>query len=252
MIRAKISKIVSTQLDSNQYFKFNDFQISIGDLKYNGVSLKVTYEYDPQYFIEINVPSEKSDLSRKETTSNIVGQSTTKTIQYLEYQIEGKMCPGQLSYLEAFKYEGVTGISQAIWTWLDNLWEDITITPENRIFMAQRDEIEKIKEKVNGLPDEYFSAEEGNELRNRLEKLESQLTEKLSVDNPDKAEADKQVEKLHQEIEILKQTIHSLKKSGWFKSFVTKTMTWLADPSNQKLLKSGKELITNMLPEGNN
>lgn len=252
MIRAKISKIISSKLDSNKYFNFNDFQIEIGDPRYKATTLKITYEYDAQYFIEVNVPSEKSQLSKQETTSNFVGQSTTKTIQYFEYQIEGKMCPGQLSYTEAFKYEGVDGIAKAIGAWLTNLWEDITITPENRIFISQKEEIEKIKEKVNGLPDEYFSAEEGNELKNRLEKLESQLSEKLSIDNPDKVEADKQIEKLHQEIEILKQTIYSLKKSGWFKSFVTKTMTWLADPSNQKLLKSGKELITKMLPEGNN
>ena len=250
MIRAKISKLISTKLDSNKYFNFNDFQIEIGDFKYKSTKLKITYEYDSQYFIEIDIPSEKSTLSRQETTSNIVGPSTTKTVEYLEYKIEGKMCPGQLSYSEAFKYEGVDGINKALGIWLNNLWEDLTITPENRIFMAQKEEIEKIKEKVNGLPDEYFSAEEGNELKIRLEKLETQLTDQLTAGNPDKVAADKQIEKLHQEIEILKQTIHSIKKNGWFKSFVTKTMTWLADPNNQKLLNAGKEMITNMLPEG--
>jgi len=160
------------------------------------------------------------------------------------------MCPGQLALTEKFKYEKTVGIGLAIRDWLTNLWEDITIAPENRIFLAQKEEIEKIKERVSGLPDEYFSAEEGNELKLRLEKLESQLTERLTTENPDKVEAEKQIEKLHEEIEILKQTIYSIKKSGWFKSFVTKTMTWLADPSNQKLLHAGKEIITNMLPEG--
>lgn len=244
MVRAKIIKLINSRLEG-KYFNFSDFEIDKTDTGYRTV-LKITYEYDTQYFIEIRIPYEKSTFTRQETS--LLGQGT-KTIEVFDYEIEGRMCPGKLSYKEDFKNRGSNGIAEALDVWLDNLWEDLTITPENRVFLAQREELEMLKERVEGIPDEYFTAEEGNDLRERLEKIESQLADKVTLEQPDKVEAQKQMEKLHSEIEILKQTIHSLKKRGWFKSFITKTMTWLSNPSNQKLLKAGKEILTNMLPE---
>ncbi len=156
MIRAKIRQLINTQLDSNKYFNYNDFQIEIEDTAYRSTLVKIIYEYDIQYYIEIKVPSEKTTLTKERKTTNIIGQSTTEDVKYSEYQIEGKMCPGQLSYTEDFKNEGVNGIKKALDLWLDHLWEDLTITPENRVFNAQKNEIEKIKEKVKDMPDEFF------------------------------------------------------------------------------------------------
>ncbi|MEJ0029050.1 MAG: hypothetical protein WDO15_01175 [Bacteroidota bacterium] len=244
MVRAKITKLINSRLEG-KYFHFNDFHIKVDDSGYRTV-IKIIYEYDAQYELEIIIPNQKSTFTRQETNALGVG---TRTVEVFDYEIEGKMCPGKLAFREEFKNRGASGINEALDLWLINLWEDITISPENRIFLAQKEEIEKLKERIGEMPDEYFTVEEGNNIRERLEKIESQLADKLINEVPDETESKKQIEKLHQEIEILKQTIHSLKKSGWFKSFVTKTMSWLSNPSNQKLLKAGKEILTKMLPE---
>ncbi|MBN9483724.1 MAG: hypothetical protein BGO70_08970 [Bacteroidetes bacterium 43-93] len=249
MLRPKINSKIYSVLNSSTYFKASDFKIEIEE-QYGDAVVTITYEYEEKYNIELRIPNSKTEKSRKETSQNAFGQQTTKTIEYTVYEIKGKMSPGILAHSEDFINEGENGIACAINAWLKNLWEDITIAPELRQFNSQQEEIEKIKERVNGMPNEYFTVEEGEELKSRLDKLESQLTEKLNTENPDASDAEKQINKLHSEIEVLKQTIFSLKKPGWFKSFITKTMTWLSNPTNQKLLKAGKDLVVTMLPEG--
>jgi len=251
MLRPKITQLINSILEESEYFNYNDFQIEIGKPGYS-TTVKIVYEYDNQYFIDFRVPSQKSSFTQQETTSNLLGASTTKSKEYRNYKIEGKMRPGELSYEEDFSNEGIDGISKALNEWLDNLWEDLTLSPQNRAFLSHKEEIEKIKQQVNGIPDEYFTVEEANEIKDRLKNIEDQLAEKLNAENPDKEESQNQIDKLHNEIEILKETIFSLNKAGWFKSFLTKTFTWLTDPNNQKLLKAGKDIVINMLPEGQN
>jgi polyhydroxyalkanoate synthesis regulator phasin len=245
MLRAKVNQLINRTLDTHKYFNFNDFEISTPSKTHYSAQLLIRYEYDQQYYIEINIPNEKSSFTKPETNFN----GKTTHVEYLNYKIDGKMSPGQLSISEAFKYEGENSIAKAINLWLNNLWEELTITPEIRVFNAQKEEIEKIKSQVENIPDEYFSADEGKELKERLDKLEKQLADKLAAEVPDIKESKEQIDKLHHEIETLKQTIPVLKKSGWFKSLITKTMTWLSDPKNQKLLKAGKDLVNTMLPE---
>ena len=247
MLRAKTNQLISKTLDEHKYFNFNDFEISTPRKNANSTELLIKYEYDPQYHIEISIPNDKTSFTRQET--NVFNNKTSHT-EYFNYKIEGKMSPGQLAINESFKFEGENGIAKAINLWLNNLWEELTITPELRAFNSQKEEIEKIKAQVENIPDEFFSAEEGKELKERLDKLEKQLADKLAVEVPDAKDAKQQIDSLHHEIETLKQTIPVLKKKGWFKSFITKTMTWLSDPKNQKLLKAGKDLVTTMLPEG--
>lgn len=248
MIRGKISTIINNRLDNNGYFKYNDFKIELTPGNY-GNKVKITYDYDNQYFIEITIPDEKETFRREEKSTNSIGFGvTTKIIEYMDYSIEGIMCPGNLSYKEKIKNRGIDGIGSAIVDWLDNLWSDIMAAPQNRIFKEQKDEIERIKEKVSEMPDEYFTVEEANDLKERLSKLEEQLASKLTVEETNE-NAEKQIKLLKKEIQTLKETLPALKKAGWFKSFTTKMMTWLADPANQKLLKAGKDLVAGMLPE---
>ncbi|MBN8672374.1 MAG: hypothetical protein J0L80_16940 [Chitinophagales bacterium] len=253
MLRHKIKNLVYSILSSNTNFNISDFKITT-ESKYSSTQLKIVYEYDEQYYVNVTIPEGLTEKERQETTHSVrmIGMAEqTKTVKYSVYEIDVTMCPGILSYSENIKYEGQDGITKAISKWLVNLWEDLTISPQLRAIKVQTEEIEKIKEKVVNVPDEYFTVEQGEEIKSRLDKLEEQLAKVLLDELPDDKTANTQIEKLHNEIEVLKQTIHSLKKPGWFKSFITKTMTWLSNPTNQKLLKAGKSLVITMLPEGN-
>src|SRR4051812_9414218 len=122
MLRAKIFKLISSILNNSEYFNYNDFQIAVGETSYRKTPVTITYEYDPQYFLELDIPSEKSDLSRQVESSMSYGlTTTTKSEKYQEYEIKGRMCPGSLGYEEPFNFEGANKISEILKTWLINL-----------------------------------------------------------------------------------------------------------------------------------
>ena len=170
---------------------------------------------------------------------------------YLDYKIEGKICPGELAFIEEIEEKGKNGIALLIDRWLYNLWDELLTSPVNREFSKQKQEIEELKRKYENPSEEYFSSEEVISMKARLEKLEKDFSEKIRQEIHDQKEVDQKIQDFHKEIEVLKATVSALNKKGWSKSFATKIFTWFSKPENQKLLKAGKDLITSMLPETN-
>ena len=60
---------------------------------------------------------------------------------------------------------------------------------------------------------------------------------------------EQEVAKLHNDIDTLKQTVQSLKKKGWLKSFTSKVYKWTKDSDNRKMLMDGYSVIREFLPE---
>lgn len=249
MLRPAIKRKIYQILDSNEFFTFNDF-ITKESKEYEGTTLRIEYEYKPEYYCELKLPDNTSTLTKEEFKTTGFGLGGNKKIEeYQEYVITGKVCPGTLSKTETMERNGKDSFRGIITLWMNNLWQDLTEEPLNRAFSLQKDEIEQIKKKLDSVPEDPFTAEEEESVIERLNKLEEEFKKKIREQFEEKKEIDKRTRELKKEIEHLKMTVSSLNKRGWFKSFATKTFSWLSKPENQKLLKSGKDLVQNLLPE---
>ncbi|MCI8902087.1 MAG: hypothetical protein HFH76_16020 [Lachnospiraceae bacterium] len=86
------------------------------------------------------------------------------------------------------------------------------------IFQNFREEIEN---KLCEMEDGYFTKDEGDELRVRLEQLEKMIREKDSQE-----ELQVEISKMKEELEFLKAAINTLTKKKWLKSALVKMWSW--------------------------
>ncbi|MFH6947322.1 hypothetical protein ACHRV6_02420 [Flavobacterium sp. FlaQc-51] len=235
MIREKVYKDINNTLDKHSRFESSDFKIEPNKDKSSSYTLlTITYSMEPKYKIIFQIPTSK--------TSDKEGYS-------VYYAISGNVCPGPLAYEENFSFKGDTGIFTQITTWLNCIWEELSSNPIVKKVEFQQQQIEEIFERFESIKDEYFSEDEAKELRKKLDKLEETLKEQIKQNQDNKKEFEKQFENLHNDIDTLKQTIHSFKKKGWLKSFTTKVFKWTKDSENRTLLKDGYKVIREFLPE---
>lgn len=239
MIKTRIKAEIEDSLDDG-YFNKHDFLIQTRNLG-NITLIQINYEYDEEYYIQFNIPDKKENFSLP------LDENTNKS--YFDFKIWGEKVPGEVVFRESFIIPGEGSIYQTISEWLENLWEELTSKPTERFAKSQKDEIERLKQMANAFPDEYFTKEEGEDLEKRLDKMEKDFTKRIKELEKDKKVAEEQIKNFQEQIEVLKETIPALKKRGWFKSFITKTMTWFSDPKNQKLMTAGRDLVNTMLPE---
>lgn len=67
--------------------------------------------------------------------------------------------------------------------------------------------------------------------------------------NLEKAIYEDEINKLHIDIDTLKETLNSFNKKGWFKSFTSKIFKWTSNSENRKMLKDGYSIVKEFLPE---
>jgi hypothetical protein len=236
MIREKVYKEITMTIDKHSRFDSSDFKIESDATKSNSFTmLTIIYSIEPKYEIVFKIPT--SMTSDKDTYSSY-------------YALSGSVCPGPLSYDETFTFKGEKGIFERISIWLTCIWEELSSNPIIKKVEAQQQQIDEIFEKFETIQDEYFTEEEAIELRKRLDDLEETLKGQIKQTQEDKKIFEQEVEKLHIDIDTLKQTIQSFKKKGWLMSFTTKVFKWAKDSENRKMLKDGYSFIKAFLPEG--
>lgn len=133
-------------------------------------------------------------------------------------------------------------ITIRIQEWLERIKNDMLHPVEKRLIddsiQQFRDEIDS---KIGEMEDEYFTNEEGNELRERLEQLEKMILEKDAQE-----ELQEEISKMKEEIEFLKATVSTLTKKKWLKNALIKIWSWGQKEENQKLIESGIKLVENV------
>ena len=97
---------------------------------------------------------------------------------------------------------------------------------------------EEIENKFDEIEDRYFTKEEGDELRERLEQLE-----KIILEREHQEDREDEISKMKEEIEFLKATIDTLTKKKWLKSALVKMWSWGQNEENRKLIESGVEAV---------
>jgi gas vesicle protein len=235
MIREKIYKDIANTIDKHPRFESSDFKVEANkDQRSSYTVLNIKYNIESKYKITFKIPT--STTSDKESYGEY-------------YAFSGSVCPGPLAYDENFSFKGEAGIFEKITIWLNCIWEELSSNPIVKKVEFQQQQIEEIFEKFESIKDEYFSEDEAKELRKKLDGLEETLKEQIKQNQDDKKIFDKEIENLHNDIDTLKQTIHSFKKKGWLKSFTTKVFKWTKDSENRTLLKDGYKVIREFLPE---
>ncbi len=235
MIRGKYKKDIITTIDDHKRFESSDFEIkSTKDSKEEATTLIIRYLVKREYYILFKVPSSK----------------TTDKDRYREYyKFTGTVCPGPLAYSESLTFSNIEGLYRRITEWLDCIWEELLSNPIIKRIEDQQNEINKIVENFDELGDEYFSIDEAEDLRNRLNKLEKDLKEQIQENAKDKKEAQSQISELQNDIDTLKKTVESFKKKSWLKGFTGKVFKWTRNSKNRKMIKDGYNVVREFLPE---
>jgi len=235
MIREKFYKDINNTIDKHIRFDSADFRIEPFKAPQNAfTTLTIKYSVEPKYKIVFKIPT--STTTDKDSYSSY-------------YAFSGSVCPGPLAYEETFSFKGEEGVFERISIWLNCIWEELSSNPIVKKVENQQQQIDEIFEKFESIQDGYFSDDEAEELKKRLESLEETLKIQIKQNSEEKKIFEQEVAKLHNDIDTLKQTVQSLKKKGWLKSFTSKVYKWSKDSDNRKMLKDGYSVIREFLPE---
>lgn len=233
MIRNKILSDISQLIRDSKKFEISDFKIDTQEKdKYS--TLSISFVLEPAYklfFVMYNNPS----YGKYGST----------------FKISCSACPGELTYKEQIEFSDKDAIYDKVKSWLGCIWEEISSNSIVRALGQQQDEIrqqvDEMIKNVGDLEDTYFTNEEAEVLKERLDELSKKFQEQIenSVEDANKMKAE--ITSLQDDIQILKQTIQSYKKQGWIKSFTTKAFKWANQSDNKALLKEGAKMIQSLL-----
>ncbi|HLN96533.1 MAG TPA: hypothetical protein VK183_12940 [Flavobacterium sp.] len=244
MVRNKTKVEINKALDGHKYFSSSDFSV-----EYKGYTISIRYEYDSRFYFIINLPEQISTRKVETQQQSLLSMRSTLQSQEVEvYLINVKMSPGQMVLSENVEFES-SKLRSNINSWLTTIWEELNSQPLSKRLDEQNDILNEIKSRVDQVSEEYFSREEGEEIKQKLKDLEAQIKAQIEQQVTEKKEQGEKIKELHQYIEVLTDTVYLLNKKNWFKSSMTKMYKWISNESNRKLLKDGAELLKPLLPE---
>jgi hypothetical protein len=216
MVSEKMMREIQAALETGT-FSVHDFEIKID------TPFTITYKYRPGIVFQISTKP---------------GDKTKREISYKPGTVWANVT------MDADDGYDVTG---AIREWLYSILELLSLSPVERRIEEQRIKIEEILTSMKEFPNEYFSAEEAEDLKSKLDALEATLTESIRKNATDQKEMQAQLDKLRTEMETLKLTLGSLKKPKWYQSLGTRIGLWMSDPKNQQALLQGAVTLKKML-----
>lgn len=131
-------------------------------------------------------------------------------------------------------------IETIIHNWLLRIKRDLLTPMQTRFVIDQIDKFrDEVNEKLKDMDDTYFSAEEGKQLKEKLDELEVSFVQASQENNEIKEE----LEQLKSEISFLRETINTLSKKRWYVHALIKLFAWGQKKENQLLIKSGFEAV---------
>lgn len=231
MIRKHYLTELNKLIVAQERFRESDFEISI-NTEDDKVVLAIYYAYAREYYftaqMELNVAE---PVYRSEVTALVIAS------------------PGVMFKTEKFQDVATTQLNEHVKTWLSRLTNELLSVPIQRQIDAQHQEIQQILGQLNDIPQEYFSKEEGEKVKAKLEDLEARLVKNLGETITDKKELEQKTKAIVQDIAVLKDTVQVLNKPGWAKALVTRTFDWAKDPANRKVITTGARVATEFLLE---
>lgn len=233
MIRPAVKNKINNLL-GNGYFSSHDFTIT-SDTDNRGDILTINYLYG-EYSFSAKLPS--STTSRKDDYG---------TSEY--YIIKVEMTPGFIATSETIKFDNFNEFYSGIKQWIERVRDDLSSIPFQRELDKQNKEIENLKEKISDISDEPFTDEEIDKIKEGLNSLEDDFKKRIKDDIQDKTKLKDEIDFLHAEIQALKDLLASLNKPNWYHVASAKIVNWMNNPSNIKLLKGGTKIISNLITD---
>ncbi len=238
MIKASIVKAVHSTLSHKKFFEVSDFEISETKTKNSSTeTLEIRYRFAEDFYFLADIPSQKSRVKE--------GEYITET-----YIINCRVSPGEIAIAEKIAVHDKSGLLQALDEWASRVNEELLAIPVNRQVALQEQQLAELLKNFEQIPDDLFSQDEANQLRQRLDELEKKLIHSAEQSAKDKEELAQKVEAIKADIGTLKHSLNTHKKKSWIGSLSVRFLKWTKDPQNKELLKSGVDLAKALLTNG--
>ncbi|MEH7504058.1 hypothetical protein V7152_18920 [Neobacillus drentensis] len=208
----------------NNHFLPEDFTITTKD--YTGyVRLTIVYNYMPEFTFYSNIFKE-------------------------EEKFTADFIPGRITKLAKKKDLDSYHFFESIQEWLENAYKEMNKIPIARKVREQEDLLKSFQEKIQSMDEageRHFTKEEGQELCERLEKLEEYLRESINERTDNENKQIKEISALHSEIDTLKTQLEVLSRKNWFLSLSTRMYNWYK--TNPLLARQLAGFTREMLPQ---
>ena len=140
--------------------------------------------------------------------------------------------------LDMGHFEG--GIEMNIRKWLIRTKNEMLNPVQERYINSKIQNFRKeLDAKLNEIEDTFFTKEEGEKLKERLDILEQMISEEKFKNTDLQSEIDK----MRSEIEFLKDTVDKIEKKKWIKNAILKIWSWGQNPENKQLIEAGVSTI---------
>ena len=222
MIRAKLLQDLRKALARARFLP-DDFTVAAETMKDGSSVLTVRCRFEADYYLTATIPATQGA------------------------EIRGQVSPGAISQVEAYKVSYWQYLMDQVQQWVDRVREELSATPVAREFAAHARELEELIAKHAAIGDGYFTKEEAEQLRSRLDEIEAQLRQHLEQHSTDPKATEVKVNAIHQDVEVLKDGVGTLKKKNWATAATVRIANWLRDPENRTIIQSGAEIAKRLL-----
>ncbi|MEK4474337.1 hypothetical protein NSQ91_14065 [Paenibacillus sp. FSL R7-0048] len=223
VISRAFNKEIQSSLNS-KYLSSEDFEVSTKKEQKGGLSVTITYLYNPQYEFYFKSGDQINIVRR----------------------------PGEMAENESLVVTGKDGILTAIYKWLKNIEAETKAAPILREIMEHKVEVDlQISELENSIKDigqDDFTKDEISSLIEKLNKFQEEFESRLEEEIQDKQKLRNEINNIGNEIEFLKSQIQLLTKQNWVKSLLVKSINWRK--RNPQAMNTLVNLTREMLPEG--
>lgn len=232
MIRNHLLQSIEKTISQHDYFSITDFEIKTSEKS----EVIIEYRFDKTYYLHVIIPNSTSTLKGDYGSTDV-------------YRIRAVVSPGEMAIKEELIFNGKDEYLKGILQWMGWLKNELLSIPFIRNIEEQNMLIKEMISKIKLEDDSYLTTEQIADFKFKLNELHEKYEESLKNQIKDKVELEQKLAELEKEFTVLKDTLSSLKKSSWLKSFGTKVIKWVADPKNKIALKAGANVVKAFLPE---
>ena len=206
MIRPALLKDISVALQSHPYLSQEDFITQEFKSKAGSPAIEIQYRYDTTLFFRFGIPTKRTDNG--------------------EYVFSVSVRPGYESIEESLSTRSRHALTSELEEWLGRLYEDMVSLPIVRQFQEHARAIDQLKERLETMPDEPISRADIETYREDLEKLKTEIFERLEKEFDDTKQLKTKVDDLTQDIDFLKATLNSMTKRKWGELLFSRLHKW--------------------------
>jgi len=224
-------------VDKHGFFSRLDFEV------YNTTDsdksiIKIEFIPSPELFVEIVFDPGKN-------SSHIDESGAVYTVEHITVNV----APGYVLRTETTRLQSHLDVFKYVERWIDRVYEVFVGNPILRELRRHKGEFETFLNDQASLNDTFFTREEAEKINERLNTLEEDLVRAYNESESLKDSLEDEVESLRLEIDVLKESVNSLKKSRWMRLFSGRVYKWLKKSENRKLLKDTASLAKDLFLE---